>query len=90
MNKLGLSSFEKHKFITGELGSRVVKMFVSQFLNVGVLILINNAKMGDNAFANFINGEYSDIDVNWYRGVAPTIVYSIGLIYLYILFILSL
>ena len=60
--------------ITGELGSRVVKMFVSQFLNVGVLILIINAKMGNNASANFIKGDYSDVDVNWYRGVAPTLV----------------
>ena len=71
------------------MGSRVVKMFVSQFLNTGILILIVNAKIGDTPIANFLSGKYDDLNVNWYSGVGPTLVYMNDFHIYFYLFLLS-
>ena len=66
----GLSKFEKHSTLNKQLAQRVLKTFVAQFLNTGILILLINAKIKD---ISFWQGKFSDISPLWYENVGSTL-----------------
>jgi hypothetical protein len=67
-----LSTFEKHRYTATEMAARILKVFISQFLNTGVLILVVNAQVSNRPITIF-SGKYDDLDVEWYSGVGATI-----------------
>jgi len=64
-----LSNFEKHSIITIQSTSRVIKIFVAQFLNTGVIILIVNGKFSRRQVDNFLEGFYTDLTSDWFLNV---------------------
>lgn len=48
---------------------RVIKTFVAQFLNTGILILLVNYKLD----ISFWQGEFKDITPLWYENVGSTL-----------------
>jgi hypothetical protein len=71
-----LASFEKHKNASTMLSSRTIKVFIAQFLNTGVIILIVNARFSQGDVVNFLNGNYQDLIPLWYYYVGATLVTS--------------
>lgn len=69
-----LARFEKHRSITKELSSRVLKVFIGQFLNTGLLILVINAKFTNKSPVSFLTGEFDDMSPEWYQSVGATLV----------------
>ncbi len=67
---LALSEFEKHSSLNRQLATRVIKTFVAQFLNTGVLILLVNVRI-DRIF--FWQGKFTDITPLWYENVGATL-----------------
>jgi len=65
----GLSKFEKHSTLNKQLATRVLKTFVAQFLNTGVMILIVNAKID----ISFWQGQFRDLPPTWYEHVGATL-----------------
>lgn len=53
----------------------MLKMFIVQFVNTGIVIFLVNAQLGIT-IQNFpiFAGQYADITVDWYRVVGSTIV----------------
>lgn len=75
---LVLSSIEKHKYLSAELASRVVKIFIAQFLNTGMILLIMNIRFTDGSsiaqnLQTIIKGKYYDFDPLWFEGVGTVI-----------------
>jgi len=68
-----LSTFERHQSISSESTSRVIKIFVAQLLNTGVIILFVNARFTRNKVANFLSGNYDDFVSDWYLNVGATL-----------------
>jgi len=66
----GLSKFEKHSTLNKQLSQRVLKVFVAQFLNTGILILLINAKIKE---ISFWQGKFTDISPLWYENVGSTL-----------------
>jgi len=53
-----------------QLAQRVIKTFVAQFLNTGILILLINAKLDK---ISFWQGKFRDISPLWYENVGSTL-----------------
>jgi len=68
-----LSSFEKHRSWSSELVSKILKTFVAQALNTGVIILIVNARFTRVAVKAVFEGTYDDVSSEWFFEVAVTI-----------------
>ena len=68
---LVLSKFEKHPTLNKELAQRVIKTFVGQFLNTGLIILLINAKITKEM--SFWQGKFRDISPLWYENVGSTL-----------------
>mmetsp|Transcript_41606 Transcript_41606/g.36997 ORF Transcript_41606/g.36997 Transcript_41606/m.36997 type:complete len:193 (+) Transcript_41606:757-1335(+) len=66
-----LSQFERHKSLTQQLSSRVIKIFIAQFLNTGIIILLINAKFEG---VSFWQGRFSDQVPLWYVDVGAVII----------------
>jgi len=66
----GLSKFEKHSSLNKQLAQRVIKTFVAQFLNTGILILLINAKVEK---ISFWQGKFKDLSPLWYENVGSTL-----------------
>jgi len=66
-----LSKFEKHSTLNQELAQRVLKTFVGQFLNTGVILLLVNARLTENN--KVWQGKFSDITSLWYSNVGSTL-----------------
>jgi len=66
-----LSKFEKHSTLNQELAQRVLKTFVGQFLNTGIILLVVNARLTDNT--KVWQGKFSDITSLWYSNVGSTL-----------------
>jgi hypothetical protein len=89
-----LASFEKHRNATSELSSRVMKIFIAQFLNTGIIILIVNTRFTRKPIVEFLNGTFDDFIPEWYLNVGTTLlmtmlinVVSLPIINLTILFL---
>jgi len=70
-----ISRFERAKDRTYELVSSTFKMFILQFLNTGVVILLVNLDLGVS-YRDFpiFEGEYPSFTVQWYRVIGSTLV----------------
>ena len=58
--------------ITEEYTARILKIFLAQFLNTGLILLISNADFGNStkqdipeAIRFLFGGKYGDIDSKW-------------------------
>jgi hypothetical protein len=72
-----LTSFEKNKNLSSDQTSNMNKIFFSQFINTGLIILIINinvreVKRWSNNFP-ILTGDYDDISISWFRNVGTTI-----------------
>jgi len=65
--------FEKHSTLNRQIAQRVVKTFVAQFLNTGILILLINAKLDS---IGFWQGKFRDITPLWYENVGSTLLWT--------------
>lgn len=73
-----MSSFENHKYLSAELASRVIKIFIAQFLNTGIILLIMNIRFEDGSTAaqalqNAIKGRFYDFSPLWFEGVGTVV-----------------
>jgi hypothetical protein len=74
-----LSQFQRFHTKTEEKASSIVKMFLIQLINTGIVILLVNARIQDIALPSFIplfQGKYEDFTVEWYRVVGSTISFT--------------
>lgn len=73
---LALSEFQRFLNKTEEKASSIVKMFLVQFINTGLVILLVNAKISEiklpEQFPIFA-GRFTDFTVEWYKNVGATI-----------------
>ncbi len=69
-----LSSFEKHRSLSSESVSKILKIFVAQALNTGVIILIVNAKFSKIGVKQVFEGTFDDVSAQWFFDVGVTIV----------------
>jgi len=61
---------------TEEKAASIVKMFLVQFINTGLVILLVNARISEvslPAFFPIFAGRFSDFTVEWYKNVGATI-----------------
>jgi hypothetical protein len=74
------SKFEKTKTLTEELVSSMWKMFIFQFINTGLVIVLVNLyiKPVKEWWRNFpmFTGNYDDLNPSWYSDVGVTIVFT--------------
>jgi hypothetical protein len=68
-----LSSFEKHRSQSSESVSKILKIFVAQALNTGVIILIVNAKFSKIGVREVFEGTFDDVTSQWFFDVGVTI-----------------
>jgi len=64
-----LSKFEKHVSSNEKLAHRVVKIFLGQFFNTGMIILLVSIRSS----ISWWQGNYGDINPTWYSEVGSTI-----------------
>ncbi|CAD8074203.1 unnamed protein product [Paramecium primaurelia] len=71
-----LSQWEKHLMISQEYSSRILKIFLGQFLNTGLILLITNIDFGNSARNDapetirfLFGGKYADIDSKWCQNI---------------------
>lgn len=69
-----LAAFEKHFSVTSELFSRTIKIFIAQFLNTAIIILVVNTRFTQVPIVDFLNGVYNDLIPEWYFNVGTTII----------------
>lgn len=75
-----LTSFEKNKTLSSDMSANMWKMFIVQFLNSCLLLIIVNMKI-DNIQNNipnfpFFAGNFEDLDPAWYSNVGATLLFS--------------
>lgn len=73
---VSLSSFQRFLNKTEEKASSIVKMFLVQFINTGVVILLVNAQISELSLPEqfpVFAGRFSDFTVEWYKNVGATI-----------------
>jgi branched-subunit amino acid ABC-type transport system permease component len=74
-----LSQFQRFHTMTEEKASSIVKMFLIQLINTGIVILLVNARILEIKLPDFIplfQGKYEDFTVEWYRVVGSTISFT--------------
>jgi hypothetical protein len=67
-------AFEKHNNATSELRARALYLFVLQFINTGLLVLLLNAQITSPTFSLLRSGENSDFNASWYTSVGTSII----------------
>lgn len=78
------AKFEGHYTVSEKLSSAFSKMWVLQFLNTAIILLIINNRLSDNGLITkltkttgtsgiLFNGDYSDFSTDWYAVVGITI-----------------
>ena len=71
-----LSKFQRFLNSTEEKAASIQKMFMVQFINTGLVILLVNAKISSihlPAFFPIFSGRFDDFTVEWYKNVGATI-----------------
>lgn len=73
-----LALFEVYDSMTEQFASEVNKIFVAQYINTGLVILLINMKVTNSGIVGtFINdrlgGEYTDFSSEWYSEIGTTI-----------------
>ncbi|CAD8090541.1 unnamed protein product [Paramecium sonneborni] len=81
------AEFEAHRSKSKQLSSRLLKVFIVQYINTALVILIINIKFTSelnlSSFSVWLNGKFDDINVQWFNQVGTTIlltmvIYIIG------------
>lgn len=79
-----LSAWERRTTVTEVTRSQLWKLFLSQFVNTGLLIILVNARIQERPQALFFlrflsigEGSYQDINAQWYTAVGATLVVTI-------------
>lgn len=76
-----LTHIEKNKSRTSDKSSNMIKIFIGQFINAGLNLLMVNAYVPAirNWNANFpiFNGIYSDFTTSWFKNVGCTIFFTL-------------
>lgn len=67
-------AFEKHNNATSELRARALYLFVLQFINTGLLVLLLNAQISSPTFSLLRSGENPDFNSSWYSSVGTSII----------------
>ena len=70
----GLVLFERHHSVTRESGAVAVKIFISQFVNTGIVVLFVHGKLPNNmnnpvASLGVFGGKHDDFTAEWYGNV---------------------
>ena len=63
-------------FITEKLKSSMIKMFLVQYINIGVLMILLYMKIADESIPEdlpILNGKYTKFTTQWYKVVGETI-----------------
>ena len=71
-----LSGFEKYKLVDDENKSKIIKIFIAQFINTGLIILITNIDFNikDNLNLDFLfGGSYTDLNPEWFKNIGTVI-----------------
>jgi hypothetical protein len=72
-----LTSFEKNKNFSRDQTSNMNKIYISQFINTGLIILIININVREvkrwNKGFPILTGDYDDLSISWFRNVGTTI-----------------
>ena len=75
-----LSLFEKSKTLTHQLSSSMWKMFLLQFINTAIVIVLVNIKIEAIQLwwkdSPIFTGDFSDLDPGWYSVVGVTILFT--------------
>lgn len=75
-----LTSFEKNKTLSTDMSANMWKMFIVQFINSCLLLIIVNMKIDNiqDAIPNFpfFAGNFGDLDPEWYSNVGGTLLFS--------------
>lgn len=72
-----LTSYEKNKSLSRDQTSNMNKIYIAQFINTGLILLLVNINIRpirswNNGFPIF-TGEYEDLNVGWIRNIGTTI-----------------
>ncbi len=75
-----LTHIEKNKSLTSDKSSNMFKIFIGQFINTGLNLLIVNANVPAirswNKNFPILNGSYSDFSSDWFKNVGCTIFFT--------------
>lgn len=72
---------ERHHTKNDETMSTFIRITILQYINIGIIVLLVNMDIypGEQLFLGFLpilDGEYPDIDAQWYANVGTTISFS--------------
>ena len=84
----GISKFEKHRTHSAFLVSATYKIFLAQFLNTSILILIANMELtifiqteaGESGFGladDILGGDFKDFTVKWFNDVGVALMITL-------------
>jgi len=71
-----ISSLERNKFITDKLTSSLTKMFLVQYVNIGIIVILMYANVDEaNLPSDFpiLRGDYKKFNIDWYKVVGSTL-----------------
>ncbi|KAL4456640.1 hypothetical protein ABPG74_000747 [Tetrahymena malaccensis] len=75
-----LSQFEKHKLLDDQLKSFIIKTFVAQFINTGLILLLTNINFDittTGAMQFLFGGNYDDLSPEWFKNVGTVIILTL-------------
>jgi len=77
-----IAKFERHATLTLQEASIAVGVFLSQFVNTGLVALFVYGNLGqtaENIFKGFVfGGPYNDFSVDWYRVVGAQLAFTVA------------
>ncbi|KAL4437681.1 hypothetical protein ABPG74_012356 [Tetrahymena malaccensis] len=71
-----LSKLEGYRYVSHQVSSRVAKIFIMQFMNTALIILIMNTKFegaSNTTFSMLLDGTFTDFNPLWFLQVGSTI-----------------
>lgn len=75
-----LTNYEKNKSLTEDKSSNMIKIFIGQFINTGIVIFLVNIKINfiKNLELKFpiFNGFYDDLNSGWFKNIGSTIFFT--------------
>jgi len=72
-----ISAFERRHDKTDMVISNTLKMFIVQFFNTSIIILIVNAKFNFMpSWSPILNGQFEDFTTEWYKQIGVSIIFT--------------
>ncbi|EAR88902.2 transmembrane protein, putative (macronuclear) [Tetrahymena thermophila SB210] len=75
-----LSQFEKHKLLDDQLKSFIIKTFIAQFINTGLILLLTNINFDITTTGTLqflFGGNYDDLSPEWFKNVGTVIILTL-------------